>query len=47
MELYGPGDHSDDAWDHIESYAKGPLATIVKAVGRVGDILACCWRRYR
>ena len=40
MELYGLGDHSGDAWGYIESYAQGPLATIVKAVGRVGDILA-------
>ena len=40
MELYGLGDHSGDAWPYIEGYVNDPVAAIVRAVGKVGDILA-------
>lgn len=39
LELYGLGDHTGSAWEYIRIYAEDPLTAIVKAVGKVGDIL--------
>lgn len=39
MELYDLGDHTGDAWRYIKGYADDPLAAIVKAIGKVGEIV--------
>jgi hypothetical protein len=40
MRLYGLGDRSGDCWRYIKQYAKDPLKAVIKALGKIEEVLA-------